>query len=45
MAKFFMKNNLDSELNIKEWIRKATEDELTCESILKHRDSKAGTIL
>lgn len=35
-----MKNNdLPKELQVAEWFKKATDDELTCISILKHRDA------
>lgn len=32
------------ELNIDQWIEKATEDELTCQSILKHKDAPSGPV-
>ena len=31
-----------NELNIDKWIEKANEDELTCQSFLKHRDAPPG---
>ena len=39
-----MINRSKNELNIAEWIKKANEDELACESILKHRDAPPSPV-
>lgn len=39
-----MKQKSPGELNINKWIQKAKEDELTCKSLLKHRDAPPAPV-
>lgn len=39
-----MKNLTKNGLNIREWIKKATEDELSCKSILRHMDASPSSV-
>lgn len=44
MVRLFMINRFKNELNIQEWIKKANEDELSCKSILKHKDGSHSSV-
>lgn len=39
-----MTKRVQNELNIKEWIKKTNEDELSCRSLLKHKDASPTSV-